>query len=196
MEALRQLLRQFEPACEAETDARNKLLQDLQTRRKELFYRTATPHLTASLWVMDAACRQVLMVHHNIYNSFSWTGGHADGETDLLAVAVREAEEESGVQQLILPTAQLLSLEVLPVIAHVRRGEPVAAHQHYCAVFAAFADPTLPLQHRPEENSAARWLPADQLADYVTETAMLPLYAKLSKRMHQLYLSPAPPSEQ
>ncbi|MBR6824815.1 MAG: NUDIX hydrolase [Firmicutes bacterium] len=196
MEALTHLLRQFEPSCAAESALRQQLLQDIENRAEALLSRAVTPHLTASLWVMDRTCQEVLMVHHNIYNSWSWTGGHADGDADLLAVAVREAEEESGVRQLQLPTAQLLALELLPVIAHTRRGEPVPAHHHYCAVFAAFAEPTLPLTHRPDENSAARWLPADALADFVTESAMLPLYDKLTARMRQRYLSPAPLGEQ
>ena len=37
------------------------------------------------------------MVYHNIYDSWSWLGGHADGETDLLAVALREVKEETGL---------------------------------------------------------------------------------------------------
>ena len=194
MEALLRLLSQFKPADAAETAKRDNLLQDVQNRAEELLFRTVSPHLTASLWIMDSSCTQVLMVHHNIYKSYSWTGGHADGEADLLAVAVREAEEESGVQHLQIPTPQLLALELLPVAPHTRRGEQVAAHQHYCAVFAAFANPQLPLTHRPEENSDARWLPADRLADYVTETAMLPLYAKLTARMRKLY-TPLPTAD-
>ena len=55
-----------------------------------------TAHFTASAWVVNPARDKVLMIYHNIYNSWSWTGGHADGETDLLAVALREVSEETG----------------------------------------------------------------------------------------------------
>ena len=55
-----------------------------------------TAHFTASAWVVNPARNKVLMIYHNIYNSWSWTGGHADGETDLLAVALREVAEETG----------------------------------------------------------------------------------------------------
>ena len=57
-----------------------------------------TAHFTASAWVVNPARNKVLMIYHNIYNSWSWTGGHADGETDLLAVALREVAEETGLQ--------------------------------------------------------------------------------------------------
>ena len=54
-------------------------------------------HMTASAWVVNKDRSQVLMVYHNIYNSWSWLGGHADGETDLLQVAIREVKEEAGI---------------------------------------------------------------------------------------------------
>ena len=53
--------------------------------------------MTASAWVVNRERTKVLMVYHNIYNSWSWLGGHADGETDLLSVAVREVKEEAGI---------------------------------------------------------------------------------------------------
>ena len=53
--------------------------------------------MTASAWVVNKDRSKVLMVYHNIYNSWSWLGGHADGETDLLAVAIREVREEAGI---------------------------------------------------------------------------------------------------
>lgn len=59
-----------------------------------------TAHMTASAWVLSPDRRQVVMVYHNIYNSWSWTGGHADGDRDLLAVAMREVTEETGLQRL------------------------------------------------------------------------------------------------
>ena len=53
--------------------------------------------MTASGFIVNEARNKTLMVHHNIYNSWSWTGGHADGDSDLLAVALREAREETGI---------------------------------------------------------------------------------------------------
>ena len=57
-----------------------------------------TAHVTASAWITDPARAHVLMAYHNLYHSWAWLGGHADGETDLLAVALREAREEAGIQ--------------------------------------------------------------------------------------------------
>ena len=62
--------------------------RDLWTRENE------TAHLTASAWVTDPTRTRVLMCYHNIYHSWSWLGGHADGDRDLLGVALREAAEQ------------------------------------------------------------------------------------------------------
>mgnify|MGYP002237558723 CR=1 FL=1 len=58
--------------------------------------------MTASAWVVNKDRSKVLMIYHNIYNSWSWLGGHADGETDLLAVAIREVREEAALPCVIL----------------------------------------------------------------------------------------------
>ena len=90
-------IRTYVPACEQETqDARMmlryaELFPDLLERTNE------TAHFTASSWIVTSDRSRVLMVYHNIYNSWSWTGGHADGQDDPLAVALKEAREETGI---------------------------------------------------------------------------------------------------
>ena len=65
-------------------------LSDVLTRKNEIL------HFTSSAFVLNPSRTHVLMVYHNIYNSWSWTGGHADGEPDLFFVAKKELMEESG----------------------------------------------------------------------------------------------------
>ena len=88
----------YRPRCEQE--ARDKaVILDFIVKNPDAFLRTnLIAHMTASAWVVDREREHVLMVYHNIYDSWSWTGGHADGERDLLSVAVREVREETGVQ--------------------------------------------------------------------------------------------------
>ena len=96
--------------------------QDLWTRENE------AAHLTASAWVVNGDRERVLMAYHNIYDSWSWLGGHADGERDLLAVAMREVREESGLARVAPVSEALFSLEILTVDGHEKRGRYVPSH--------------------------------------------------------------------
>ena len=76
---------------EQEEADRQVMLELLQTS-DDIFYRTnLLAHFTASAWVLNKAHTYVLMAFHNIYQTYAWLGGHADGEEDLLSVALREA---------------------------------------------------------------------------------------------------------
>jgi hypothetical protein len=78
-------------------------------------------HITASAWVVNKDRSKVLMVYHNIYHSWSWLGGHADGETDLLSVAIREVKEEAGISKVYPVSEEIFSLESLTVDGHVKK---------------------------------------------------------------------------
>ena len=62
-----------------------------------LFRENEIAHITSSGFILNKSLDKALMIHHNIRNTCAWTGGHADGNPDLLAVATREAFEETGV---------------------------------------------------------------------------------------------------
>ncbi len=139
-------------------------------------------HITSSGFVVNADATKVLMAHHNIYRVWAWTGGHADGDADLLAVALREAEEETGAVHLAPLGTGLASLDILPVWGHVKRGKYVAAHQHLNVTYLLLADEKDPLAVREGENSRVGWLPADRLLEYTNEWEMDGVYTKLLAR--------------
>ena len=56
-------------------------------------------HITSSGFIVNKLRTKVLMIHHNIYNSWGWTGGHADGDSDLIKVSIKEAKEETGIKE-------------------------------------------------------------------------------------------------
>ena len=68
-------------------------------------------HISSSGFVVNADASKVLMAHHNIFRVWAWTGGHADGETDLLSVALREAREETGAVHILPLSAEIASVD-------------------------------------------------------------------------------------
>jgi hypothetical protein len=80
----------YAPGCEQEAVDRLVMLSALGRGDKLLTRDNLTMHFTASAWITNPARTMVLMVYHNLYDSWAWTGGHADGEEGLRAVALRE----------------------------------------------------------------------------------------------------------
>lgn len=180
-------LRAFSPECEQEARDRQLMLSllasapDLYTRQNE------TAHLTASAWLVNSSRTKVLMAYHNIYQSFAWTGGHADGETDLLSVALREAREETGLLSVRPVTEALFSLEILTVNGHEKRGAYVPSHLHLNATYLLEADETAPLRVKPDENSAVRWLTLEESETLPTEPWMVErVYRKLNRKLRRM----------
>ena len=139
-------------------------------------------HMTASSVIVNRNRTKMLMAFHKLYQSWAWTGGHADGDGDFEAVARREAQEETGIQNLKKLGACAASLEVLPVWAHQKHGQMVASHLHLNISYLFEADDTLPLRIAEDENSAVGWLGIDRLDEYVSERDMLPTYRKILNR--------------
>ena len=139
-------------------------------------------HMTASSIIVSRDRTQTLMAFHRIYNSWAWTGGHADGETDFEAIARREAQEETGISGLRRLGNGAASVEILPVWAHVKRGKDVGSHLHLNVSYLFEADESLPLRIAQEENSAVGWIPVAQLERYVSEATMIPIYRRLLGR--------------
>ena len=83
-------------------------------------------HFTASAWLVDAAGERLLMTHHRKLDRWLQLGGHADGDRDLAAVALREAEEESGL------TGLVVSPEIFDLDRHwIPERADVPGHWHY-----------------------------------------------------------------
>jgi 8-oxo-dGTP pyrophosphatase MutT (NUDIX family) len=139
-------------------------------------------HFTGSSLIFNESFDKTLMVYHNIYKSWSWTGGHADSVSSMFEVALAEAKEETGLSELLpLNNGKLVAIDILPVWGHVKRGAYVSSHQHLSFSYLFKADEAEHLESKPDENSGVEWVPIDQIDKYVTEPEMLPVYNKIIK---------------
>lgn len=176
-------LRAYEPQSPAEEADLEQILRCVERWPDTILTRENTLcHMTASGFVLSSDGRWVLMAHHNIYKVWAWTGGHADGETDLLSVALREAREETGAAHIRPLSPQIASVEILPVWGHVKRGVYVPSHLHLNVSYLLTADREGPLTVREGENTRVAWLPADRLLELTREWQMDPIYTKLLER--------------
>lgn len=180
MDRLIAQLAQYTPCNEQEARDLPLMLAHLRSRQEVLTRSNEVAHFTASGWIVNADRSRVLMVYHNLYRSWSWTGGHADGEADLLAVALREAREETGVAHIRPLSTDIFSVETLVVEGHEKRGRYVPCHLHMNVTYLLEADDTDALIVKPDENSAVAWVPVAEVAARVSEPWMMArVYQKL-----------------
>ncbi|AET70383.1 NTP pyrophosphohydrolase [Desulfosporosinus orientis DSM 765] len=179
-------IKKYVPFNEQEKNDQAIILRCLEVFEDVLTRSNKIAHFTSSAFVVNKSRDKVLVVHHNIYNSWSWTGGHADGETDLLAVAIKELKEETGVEKICLVTPGIFSLDILPVLGHIKRGEYVSPHLHLSAAFLFEADENEPLTVKEDENSGVQWIPLLKLTAYSNEPHMHKVYEKLITKIDRL----------
>lgn len=179
-------LEQYRPWNEQEERDRTELLRRLRSG-EDLYTRdNSAGHLTASAWVVSPDRRRVLMAYHNIYDSWSWLGGHADGDRDLLAVAAREVREESGLTAVQPVSRSIYSVEILTVDGHEKRGAYVSSHLHLNVTYLLEADPADPVRCKPDENSRVGWFGLEEAVAASSEPWFRErVYRKLNEKLAQ-----------
>lgn len=176
----------YRPTCPQEAADKAMMLEYIDRFPDSILKReNRWAHMTASGFIINADASKVLFVHHNIYKVWAWTGGHADGEADLLAVALKEAREETGAQHIRPLRNEIASLELLAVWGHEKRGVWVSGHQHMNVSYILVADENDALHYCPEENSGVAWFPVERLSTLINEWQMVPIYAKLLSRAQE-----------
>ena len=173
---LEEQLAAFIPFNEQEAQDRTLILHCLKTEPDIFTRQNRLAHMTASAWIVNASRTKALMAYHNLYHSWSWLGGHADGERDLLRVAMREACEESGLRSVRPVSEAIFSVESLTVDGHEKRGENVT--------YLLEADEYGALAIKPDENSDVRWFPlADAPAASSEPWFVTRVYRKLNQKV-------------
>ncbi|MDO4514110.1 MAG: NUDIX hydrolase [Lachnospiraceae bacterium] len=177
-------LEEYQPFNEQEEKDKPLILNWIRNQEDAFSRENKVAHITASAWVVNKDRSKVLMVYHNIYNSWSWLGGHADGETDLLSVAIREVKEEAGITDVQPVSEEIFSVESLTVDGHVKRGEYVSSHLHLNITFLLEADSEEAVSIKDDENSGVAWFsPAEALEKSTEPWFVKHVYAKLIDKM-------------
>ncbi|ASW12463.1 NUDIX domain-containing protein [Lactobacillus delbrueckii subsp. lactis DSM 20072] len=176
-------LKNYQPFNEQEAADVKEMIYRLETG-EELFLRSnLAEHFTASAWVVNPARDKALMAYHRIYDSWAWLGGHADGDQDLLHVALKEVAEESGVKATPV-TDQIYSVEILTVDGHEKKGKYVPSHLHLNVTYLLEADDSLPIRPKEDENKAVAWFGLDEALEKSTKSWFVDrIYSKLNAKL-------------
>ena len=183
---LRQQIENYIPYnCEEQKD-KEIMLKYMDTFEDVLTRNNDIGHFTSSCWVVNKEKTKVLMVYHNIYNSWSWTGGHADGDSHLLHVSIKEAKEETGIKNVEPLSENIFSLEVLGVDGHMKKGNYVPSHIHLNVTYLLCADEREVTYIKEDENSDVKWFLLEDAIKASNEPYMKKIYNKLNKKLEDL----------
>jgi len=170
---LSNLLHNYSPSDANEVVAKQRML-DFMLNNPDCFERTLSQgHFTASCWLVNKTMDLALLTHHAKLNIWLQLGGHCDGDSDIVAVALKEAQEESGLLNIKLVSEQIFDLDVHAIPANKREAE----HLHYDVRFLMRVQDEAPLIISPESKDL-RWFGKDVKALPTTELSILRMFNK------------------
>ena len=180
---LREQIKGYYACNEQEKVDKEMMLKYIDTFDDVLTRNNKMCHFTASNWIVNKDRTKVIMAYHNIYKSWAWTGGHADGNDNLEEVALKEAREETGLKNLKVISDGIYSIQILTVDSHIKKGKFVPSHLHLDCCFLLEANENETLRIKEDENSGVKWVDINKAVDISNENNMKPIYLKLNKKL-------------
>ncbi|MGH4117910.1 NUDIX hydrolase [Clostridium sp.] len=182
MDYIKQII-EFIPANQQEIQDKKIFLEYVKKFPHTILLReNEFAHITSSGFVMNKTLDKALMIHHNIRDTWAWTGGHVDGDTDFLHVAIKEAKEETGINAAVALTKNIVSIDVFPVYGHIRRNKYVSAHLHLSIAYVLIADEEETLIVKEDENTDVSWFSLDKFTEDYFDAKDVYLYNKIIHR--------------
>ena len=174
----------YEPYNEQEEVEKRIMLKYIDDFDDVLTRQNEYGHFTSSAFILNKERTKMLMIYHKIYDSWAWTGGHSDGDSDLLYVAMKEAKEETGITSVKPIKDDIYSLEIITVNGHEKRGKYVGSHVHLNTTFLLEADENEEIRIKEDENSGVKWVPIDEIKSASSEPWIRNrVYGKIIEKM-------------
>jgi 8-oxo-dGTP pyrophosphatase MutT (NUDIX family) len=186
MNTLKQKITNYKPYNKQEEKDKEIFLQYLNNFDNSLTRENEYGHICSSAFVLNKDRDKIIMIYHNIYDSWGWMGGHADGDSDLLHVALKEAGEESGLKNIKPISEDIFTLDTLPVLGHEKNGEYVPAHTHLSVAYLLEANDTEDLIINENETAGVKWVPIEKMVELSVEPYMKYVYGKAITKMREL----------
>ena len=183
-ENLKKSIENFIPYNEQEEVEKNIMLKYLSDFDDTLTRQNEYGHFTSSAFVLNKERTKILMIYHNIYHSWAWTGGHSDGDNDLLYVAMKEAKEETGIKNVTPIIDDIYSLEIINVNGHEKRGKYVGSHVHLNVTYLLETDENEEIHIKEDENSGVKWVSINNILNESSEVWIRDrVYSKIINKM-------------
>ncbi len=180
---LKDKINAYEPFDEQEKSDKEQFLKFIDTFDDVLTRDNIFGHFTASAFVVNKERTKMVVVYHIINDGWAYPGGHADGIEDLLSVALREVEEETGLKARVLDD-NIFAIVSAPVLGHIKRGKYVSGHIHFDCVYLMEADENIPLKFREDESKGVKWVKLEDAYDESFCDFVRPVNKRLIKKLN------------
>ena len=181
---LKNNIERFNPYNEQEKVDKEIMLNYINDFNDVLTRENQYGHFTSSAFILNKERTKILMAYHKIYNSWAWVGGHCDGDSDLLYVAIKEAKEETGIKNVKPILKDIYSLELINVNGHEKKGEYIGSHVHLNVTYLLEADENEELHIKEDENSGVKWITIENILGASSEPWVRDrVYSKIIKKM-------------
>ena len=179
---LREQIKNYKPFDEQEEKDKEQFLNFIDTFDDVLTRNNILGHFSASAFVVNKERNKMVVVYHNIFDGWIYPGGHADGENNLLGVAIREVQEETGLTVKTLDDS-IFSIQSAPIKGHIKKGKYVSSHIHFDVVYLLEADENEILTFREDESKGVKWIPFEEADNETMCDFIRPIHRKLIKKL-------------
>jgi len=172
------LLKQHSTVNETESGMLSELITFVESHDNCFDRELSVGHITGSAWLVNKELTHVFFTHHKKLDRWLQPGGHSDGDANTLAVSMREASEESGIEDVFIQPVmdQIFDVDIHTIPA--RKSEP--EHKHYDIRFLLEADMNQPLRISEESNEIA-WIPVEEISSLCDEESILRMLDKMNQ---------------
>ncbi len=154
---LKKLLLEYDSVYSEENKYQERMINFMNNHKNCFERHCVTGHFTASCWLIDKSNNRALLTHHAKLDDWFQLGGHCDGESDPLAVAIKEAREESGINNIKALSDKIFDIDIhlIPEI----NNEPTHYHYDVRFILKVCSDEPLVINR---ESKALKWFGKDE----------------------------------
>jgi len=182
---IKNLISKYKPYNDQEEKDKETILKWIDSFDDVLTRNNEFAHFTSSAFIVNKERTKALMIYHNIYDSWAWTGGHVDGESNFLSVAIKEAKEETGIKKITPLTKEIELLDIHAISGHIKKGKWVSPHLHLSVAYLCEANDREIVGIKEDENSAVKWISLDEVVASSKELQLRAIYQKAIDKIRE-----------
>lgn len=172
--SLLQRLENYQPSTQEETLFKEQMIKFIRQNPACFERSLLIGHITGSAWIVDKSRQFTLLTHHRKLDKWFQTGGHCDGDSDVMNVAMKEALEETGLSDIQMISSNIFDIDIHEIPE--RKGVPT--HLHYDVRFLLEADMNEPLIISSESSDLA-WVELTKVSELNDSQSIMRMVSKI-----------------